>query len=177
MHINCNTPPHMYRRDCGYQARALAARSQGWTSQEFSGYHSPSNEAYIRTHTVSASPCLGSPSPAASHFQGESIIFECFNEPNGMGKENTTDITLLCNAAGASFHQTGGYFVGPATAGIDFNYLNQTFQDGILTGFDAVSVHPYRDGAPESVLDDYTTLRGLIEKYAPAGSGKEVSPP
>ena len=34
-----------------------------------------------------------------AHFRGHNIIFECINEPNGMGGDNSTDIAALCLSA------------------------------------------------------------------------------
>ncbi len=105
----------------------------------------------------------------AAHFHGHGIIWETVNEPNGMGHANATDLTALAHAAGPAFAAFGETFVGPATAGMDFPYIEQAFAAGILTAYTNVSVHPYRGGPPESVLDDWVTLAALIAKYAPAG--------
>eukprot|EP00038_Savillea_parva_P000751 m.98442 g.98442 ORF g.98442 m.98442 type:complete len:613 (-) comp10258_c0_seq1:3042-4880(-) len=102
---------------------------------------------------------------AAAHFKGHGIIFECLNEPNGMGQDNSSVITALCLGAGAEFAKVGELFVGPATSGIDWTYLNNTMNDGILAAFGALSVHPYRGQAPETVIDDYTRLRALIASH------------
>lgn len=105
----------------------------------------------------------------AAHFAGYNIIYESVNEPNGMGRENDTDITGMAEYAGRAFSSAGAFFIGPATAGIDFNYLNKTFNDGILNYYSAVSVHPYRAGPPESAIDDYTNLRTMMEQNIPPG--------
>ena len=44
-------------------------------------------------------------------------------------------------------------------------YLNETMNDGILSAFTALSVHPYRGDAPESVLDDYAQLRAMMADH------------
>eukprot|EP00040_Diaphanoeca_grandis_P002326 m.21282 g.21282 ORF g.21282 m.21282 type:complete len:588 (-) comp13327_c0_seq1:213-1976(-) len=102
---------------------------------------------------------------AVAHFRGNNIIFECLNEPNGMGGDNATDITKVCLAAGTAFTNANELFVGPATSGFDWPYLNTSMKDGILNAFGAVSVHPYRAQAPETVLADYSRLRDLIQTY------------
>lgn len=106
---------------------------------------------------------------AVTHFKGNDIIWECLNEPNGMGGDNATDITSVCQSAGAAIQAAGEIFVGPTTAGMDWTYLNSTFQDGILSAFTNVSVHPYRAGPPDSVIDDWVRLRGMVTQYAPSG--------
>jgi len=62
-------------------------------------------------------------------------------------------------------------YVGPATSQIDLKFIETTFPYGLLDYFDAVSVHPYRGGGPESVIPEYNQLKGLIQKYAP---GKDI---
>jgi len=63
----------------------------------------------------------------------------------------------------------GEIFVGPATSGMDYTFLESTFQGGVLQYFDAVSVHPYRPGnqPPETVIPNYAQLASLIQKYNP----------
>lgn len=82
-----------------------------------------------------------------------------------MGGDNASDIAALCLSAGGKFSSAGELFVGPATAGIDFPYLDKAMAAGILGGLGAVSVHPYRATPPDTALDDYVRLRALIEKY------------
>lgn len=43
--------------------------------------------------------------------------------------------------------------VAPALAGVDMNFLETTFQQGMLNKLDGVSLHPYRSTVPESVVD------------------------
>ena len=76
-----------------------------------------------------------------AHFKGHNIIFECINEPNGMGSDNATDIAALCLSAGKAFTAAGELFVGPTTAGMDWKYLNTSMANGILGAFGGVSVH------------------------------------
>jgi hypothetical protein len=51
---------------------------------------------------------------------------------------------------------------------------NRTVADGILAAFGAVSVHPYRGEAPETVLDDYSRLRGLIQSHGATAAEKTL---
>ena len=99
---------------------------------------------------------------AASHFKGHSIIWETVNEPNGMGGDNATDIAALAAVAGAALRAEGEMLIGPATAGMDFPYLNASFAAGLLSSVAGVSVHPYRSDAPESAADDFAILRALM---------------
>ena len=43
------------------------------------------------------------------------------------------------------------------------------FRTGLLRYIDAVSLHPYRGGRPESAAQDYPAVRRLIQQYAPPG--------
>lgn len=88
-------------------------------------------------------------------------------EPNGMGKDNATDIAALMAAAWPAFEAAGETWVGPASAGIDFPYLNASFAAGLLDHAAGVSVHPYRAGPPESATGDLLALAALIAAYAP----------
>jgi len=113
-----------------------------------------------------------------THFKGRGIIWEMWNEPNGgfwYPVANATAYSILANAVGKAIRGNSGIssetYVGPATSGIDFKYIETTFQHGLLDYFDAVSVHPYRGGGPESVISEYNQLKTLIQKYAP---GKDI---
>ena len=57
--------------------------------------------------------------------------------------------------------------IGPATSLIDFAFLEKCFKAGLLEYWSAVSVHPYRKGNPESVVEEYARLRRMIDVYAP----------
>ena len=73
----------------------------------------------------------------AQHFRGRGIVFECLNEPNGMGNDNATDIAAICLAAGQGFAEAGEVFVGPATAGImPLPYLQARGRDWVPLFFD-----------------------------------------
>jgi hypothetical protein len=105
-----------------------------------------------------------------------SVIWELWNEPNthafwgGAGLHgNASEYAALAfalHAARASAGQLGKTFlVGPAVAGFGtnftWNYLEALSSLGALETFDALSVHSYRAGPPESVLADYARLRAL----------------
>jgi len=100
---------------------------------------------------------------AAKHFKGHNILWESVNEPNGMGKDNADVISALIKAAGEPLRAANEIWLGPTTAGIDLNYLNATFSNGVLDILSAVSVHPYRASAPEDALYDYIALNQLLK--------------
>ncbi len=114
---------------------------------------------------------------AATHFKGHGILWEIWNEPNGGFWKPAADVgqyTKLAVAASKAIHNAapGEAIVGPATARVDFKFLEGCFQAGLLQWWDAVSVHPYRQQGPESVAADYKKLREPIARYAPPG--KEI---
>jgi hypothetical protein len=103
-------------------------------------------------------------------------IFELWNEPNtvfwGSPTGNATEYATLAralrramDAANLSAMLTGITLLGPALAGFGlaegWEFLAELERSGTLALFDAVSVHPYRVGGPESVLQDYARLRQL----------------
>ena len=111
---------------------------------------------------------------AAVHFKGHGILWEIWNEPNigfWKPKPNVEDYAALALATAKAIHAAapGEAVIGPATSGMDLPFLESCFKAGLLDWWDAVSVHPYRQSAPESAEADYQKLRGLIACYAPKG--------
>lgn len=111
---------------------------------------------------------------AAKHFQGRGVLWEMYNEPNigfWKPKPNVGDYTALALEVGKAIRREapGEIYIGPATSQIDMKFLEDCFKAGLLEYWDAVSVHPYRQTAPETVIPEYQALRELIAKYAPAG--------
>lgn len=133
-----------------------------------------SNPCYAPAGNTCASPkCIAAygafAAAAATHFAGHAITFESVNEPNGMGGDNASVITALAAAAHPHFAAAGLEFIGPACLGIDWLYLAAAFGDGLLKVVDAVSVHPYRGTAPETVIADFALLQALMADYGSAG--------
>lgn len=111
---------------------------------------------------------------AATHFKGHKILWEIWNEPNGVfwkPKEDVSQYAALALAASSAIHEAAPAeaVIGPATSTIDAKFLEACFQAKALEHWDAVSVHPYRPTAPETVTKEYEHLRRLIEHYAPPG--------
>ncbi len=111
---------------------------------------------------------------AVEHFKGRGICWEVWNEPNGgfwAPIANAKEYTAMALMASKAIKRAypGEYLCGPATSTIDMAFLEECFKAGLLEWWDAVSVHPYRQGGPESVDLEYHALRGLIGKYAPKG--------
>jgi len=111
---------------------------------------------------------------AVKQFAGRDIIWEMWNEPNiGFWKPepNPPDYIALALAVGKAVRaaQPDACYVGPATSGVDFNFLEQCFQAGLLDYWDGVTVHPYRSEPPETAIPDYERLRALLAAYGPKG--------
>lgn len=108
------------------------------------------------------------------HFLGRGIYWEMYNEPNNTfwrPKSNVDDYVKLALAVGRAIRDAGPHemYIGPATYTIDFSFLEACFRAGLLEYWSAVSIHPYRQSAPETAADEYRRLRSLIVQYAPRG--------
>ena len=105
------------------------------------------------------------------HFAGRGIVWEMWNEPNhGMFWKpvpKVADYIALAQAVGETVRAVAPkeILVGPTTSEIDLPFLEACFKGGCLSLWDAVSVHPYRQSPPESVAEEYRTLRGLIRRH------------
>jgi hypothetical protein len=111
---------------------------------------------------------------AVRHFHGHGIVWEMWNEPNGYfwkPKRNIQNYILLALKIGETIRETepGETYIGPAGAVIDFPFLETCFRAGLLNYWDGVSVHPYRQRIPESVIPLYARLQHMIAQYAPRG--------
>ena len=110
---------------------------------------------------------------AAKHFQGKSIVWELWNEPNGTGfwppQGNPDQYMALAKVVLPAIRKAdpGALRVAPASAGLPWDYLESCFRQGLLDMVEAVTVHPYRQLPPETVEADILKLRALIARYRP----------
>lgn len=110
---------------------------------------------------------------AMRHFRGRGILWELWNEPNGIWCCGHLEPDVYASLALAisdaknklSPELDGEVLAGPTTCGCDLAYMEAVFSHGALAAFDAISWHPYRGGAPESVSADYAAVRALARKY------------
>ena len=117
---------------------------------------------------------------AATHYKGDNIIWEIYNEPNtafwptgshaGQYMALVNQVVPALRAADPSCT-----IVAPALSGFDYAFLTTCFQDGLLNLVDAVSVHPYGTATPEAVVNSYTTVRNYITQYHPSGAVPVIS--
>ncbi len=118
---------------------------------------------------------------AAKHFGGRGVIWEIYNEPNikifWPAQPNVDEYIALALAVAEAFRSEtpNERLIGPASAGIDFPFLEACFKAGLLDYWSAVSVHPYRNSDPESAANDYCRLRKMIDTYRTARGSERVS--
>ncbi|HEX9544614.1 MAG TPA: cellulase family glycosylhydrolase [Pyrinomonadaceae bacterium] len=110
---------------------------------------------------------------AVKRYRGRGIVWEIYNEPNTgfwTPAPNVADYVKLALETSMAIHQAAPdeQIIGPGVWGFDLEFVEECLRAGLLNYWSAVSVHPYRKTDPESVVDDYTRLRKLIQKYAPA---------
>jgi len=121
------------------------------------------------------------------HFVSRHALFELWNEPNGkwccgfLDPKVYAQLALKIHAAkriafsSSELDAGAAMLAGPTTCGLDLKYMEAVWSvPGALAAFDAISWHPYRSGAPESVSADYGTVRTLAKQHLPAGG---VVPP
>ena len=114
---------------------------------------------------------------AAKHFAGLGVIWETYNEPNHPQfwppRPNAGDYVALALTVARAFREAvpTEKLIGPATSGIDFDFLEACFKGGLLEYWSAVSVHPYLRGDPENAALEYCRLRQMIETYTPVRTG------
>ncbi len=112
----------------------------------------------------------------AKHFSGRGIIWELYNEPNHQlfwpPKPNVNEYIALAHVVGRAWKAEvpGEMLIGPATSGIDSDFLEACLKGGLLNYWDGVSVHPYRQTNPESVADEYCVLRHPVSRYRTANA-------
>lgn len=112
---------------------------------------------------------------AVERFRGRGVVWEIWNEPNishfWKPRPDVEQYAALAleTARAIRAAAAGETIVGPATSTVDLAFLEGCFKAGLLQWWDAVSVHPYRQSAPESAAADYSRLRRLIAQYAPSG--------
>lgn len=141
----------------------------------------------IGPHTDEARQAFGRFAAAAvAKLKGYGVVWEIWNEPDfprfWQPKPNPDDYMALSKVAVNAMRQVEpeATIVAPALTGLEpkyqeaWNFLERCFTLGLPDLVDAISVHPYRLGPPESAISDYQRLRALITRYAP--KGKEHMP-
>lgn len=114
-------------------------------------------------------------SAAVTHFKGQGVLWEMWNEPNiffWQPKPDVKQYIALATEVGKTIRKAAPeeWYVGPATSGIDISFLDACFKAGLLKYWDAVTVHPYRTANPETVVGEWEKLRQLVKQYEPKRS-------
>jgi len=108
---------------------------------------------------------------AVKRFKGKGIVWEIWNEPNILPfwspKPDVEAYIQLAKKTVREIRKNDpkAWIVGPATSGFDWEFLESVFASGLLEDFDAISVHPYRPGPPESAWEDYAKLDSMMEFF------------
>jgi hypothetical protein len=117
------------------------------------------------------------------------VIWEIYNEPNTKmfwpPRPAVDEYVALALAVGRAFRVAAPNekLIGPATAGIDFPFIEACLNAGLLDYWSAVSAHPYRQSDPEAAANDFCRLRKMIASSAerksepPAVAGGPVQIP
>ena len=116
---------------------------------------------------------------AAATFKSNGVVWEIWNEPDNSRfwypKPDPDGYMNLAKAAVNAMHQADpdATIVGPALVGLEpkhpdaWKFLERCFALGLAELVDAISLHSYRLGPPESVTADYLRVRTLLARYAP----------
>ncbi|MCW5943758.1 MAG: cellulase family glycosylhydrolase [Fimbriimonadaceae bacterium] len=114
---------------------------------------------------------------AAARYKGRPVAWEIWNEPNipqfWKPKPDAAEYLKVALAAYSAIREVApdATIVAPGLAGMDLTYLRSLLSSTELTAnLTGVSFHPYREGAPESVLPEVGGLRSLINAVAPGRS-------
>ena len=107
---------------------------------------------------------------AVHHYKGNQIIWEIWNEPNkGFWKPKpdaySYSMLVIDSSNAIREEDKNAFIIAPALAYFDYSYLNSIGKNGVFQYINAISIHPYRQKNPETVISDYKALRILIDKY------------
>lgn len=104
-----------------------------------------------------------------TRYQGRGYVWELWNEPNHPRfwppAPDPAQYAQLAAVVRNVFAEIAPDepLIGPALNGIDMDYLVPAMRADALRGFRAISLHPYRAGAPESVLPELARVRQALD--------------
>lgn len=110
-----------------------------------------------------------------THFKGEEIVWEIWNEPNldqfWKPRANPLIYSKLALKAAKAMRAADpeARIVAPGVATVDTEFLRKALNPELLGLIDGVSMHPYRQSGPETVVKDFEKVQALIRATAPAG--------
>lgn len=106
-------------------------------------------------------------------YKGRGVLWEIYNEPNNKqywaGPDGKTYAEFAADVARAiRAAAPGEVLCGPGMALIDKPFFEKATAAGLLDAIDAVTVHPYRQTAPETFGEELAWLREHIAKRGKA---------
>jgi hypothetical protein len=154
-------------------------------------YGNPLYDSGLAPHTDEGGAAFAKwAATAVKRYAGKGYLWELWNEPNiaqfWKPKPDVQQYIALTKRVAAELRSAGlidnqkskientEAFIGPATSTIDLKFLEDCFKAGLLEDWAAVSVHPYRQKPPETVEEEYRSVRLLIAKYGPKGKAIPV---
>ncbi len=114
---------------------------------------------------------------AVAHYKHQGVIWEIYNEPSlatFWPNPNPDDYVALVKAvvpamrAVASDEWIVGLNTPPPGYGTTSSYIQKCLQDGLTSQVDAISIHPYYQGAAEAEVGYWTQLSQWQTQYAPS---------
>lgn len=135
-------------------------------------YGHPSYDGQTGPSSAAGRKAFGDYAVAAAQRYKDSITYwEIWNEPNLEQFWGTTpnaeNYARLVNEVAPRIRAAdpSSRIIGGATSLIDNTYLESCFQVGMLDSVDIITIHPYRQSAPESINAEVQTLRDLIASH------------
>ena len=123
---------------------------------------------------------------AVNRYKGKGVLWEIWNEPNieifWKPEPNAAEYCRLVETTAEAIKQAdpSAIVLGPSISGWHerpwFEWLEESFKNGLLEWVDALTVHPYRRKAepPENLIAEYAKIRKLVSKYVPKGKDMPV---
>jgi hypothetical protein len=159
-----------------YDRLVAALEKNGLRAVFILDYGNPLYDSGLSPHTDEGRAAFAKWTAAAvKRYAGKGYLWEMWNEPNiaqfWKPKPDVQQYIDLTRRVAAELRAArllpAEAFIGPATSTIDLNFLEACFKAGLLEDWSAVSVHPYRQKPPETVDEEYRSVRLLIHRYAP----------
>jgi hypothetical protein len=113
---------------------------------------------------------------SVAHFGGNVMSYEIWNEPNittfwPPAPDAAAYATLAKNAIAAVHAANANAIVSTGgLSGVDLTFLKGYLDAGGGLGADAIGVHPYRQGSPETVFEDILFMREIVGKQFPSAA-------
>ncbi|MCH7494408.1 cellulase family glycosylhydrolase [bacterium] len=170
------TTPGVYRWE-GYDALVDAALARGIGLVFILAYGNP---LHTEGHSVRTSAereaFVAFAGAAAARYRGRVLGWEVWNEPNlerfwsPVEDREALYVALLAETAAAvRAADPGTPILGPNIGEVDSAYLEEAMGLGMLAHLDVLTVHPYRDEGPETVIPDYDHIAKLAALHGREG--------